>query len=223
MYENKKYDKNINEKIMEVYTIGYSSFKLEDFIKELHSHGITCVIDVRSTPYSQRYSEYNKEALDLELKKNNIVYRNYANRFGARQENPGFYGKDGILDFKLFIQSDEFQSGIEIIKKGLDLGYTFAFMCAEKDPINCHRSIMVGQGLKNAGFIVKHIKHTGEIETQDELEQRILDMYFKDRWQLSLFSNETENEKELIDKGYELRNKDIGYHLNDIKNKGALI
>jgi len=197
---------------MEVFTIGYSSFKITDFVAALQQYNIKCLVDVRSLPYSQYRSEYNKDTLAEELKKYKIMYRNYAKEFGARQEARVFYDGDGILDFEIFIKSDEFQSGIEKIKKGIDLGYSFALMCAEKDPINCHRAIMVGQGLKKAGFSVKHIKSDGTIETQESLEQRLLDMYFKDRDQISLFSDETESEDVLIEKTYRLRNKEIGYH-----------
>lgn len=207
---------------MDIFTIGYTSFLPADFINVLHHYGIKCLVDVRSMPYSQYHSEYNKETLEEALKKNGIVYRHYAAEFGARQENRVFYGPDGILDFEKFIRSDEFQSGIEKIKKGMEIGYTFALMCAEKDPINCHRAIMVGQGFKKAGFSVKHIRDTGEVETQEALEQRILDMYFKDRDQISLFSADERDDEDLIEKGYVLRNKDIGYHIDGSKDEEEL-
>lgn len=198
---------------MEVFTIGYSSFKLNDFIATLQHYGIKCLVDVRSLPYSQYHSEYNKESLAGELKKYEIMYRNYAREFGARQDDRKFYDGEGLLDFKSFIKSNEFQSGVEKIKKGIEIGYSFALMCAEKDPINCHRAIMVGQGFAKVGFSVKHIKSDKTIETQEELEQRLLDMYFKDRGQISLFSDEIESDDVLVEKGYALRNKEIGYRL----------
>ena len=199
---------------MEVFTIGYSGFNADSFVLALKEHNIKCLIDVRSLPYSQYHAEYNKEVLEERLRMNGIMYRNYAKEFGARQENRKFYDDEGILDFKCFIKSDEFQSGVEKVKKGIEIGYSFALMCAEKDPINCHRAIMVGQGFEKSGFSVKHIKNDGTIETQKSLEQRLLDMYFKTRGQISLFLDEIESDDVLIEKAYTLRNKDIGYHLD---------
>ena len=46
-----------------IYTIGYSGFKIDDFVKTLKENGVSVVIDVRSLPYSQFYSDYNKENL----------------------------------------------------------------------------------------------------------------------------------------------------------------
>ena len=203
---------------MEILTIGYSSFALSDFIDILKENEIKCLIDVRSQPYSQYRAEYNKEELEKQLQENGILYRNYFKEFGARQENIKFYGSDNVLDFDEFIKSEQFQSGIEKIRKGITGGYSFALMCAEKDPINCHRAIMVGKGFKNAGFSVKHIIDKKTTETQEQLENRLLDIYFKDRNQLSLFADEIECEDELIKKAYILRNKEIGYKL-DSKNE----
>ena len=35
-----------------IYTIGYTTFNIDNFIKELKELGITCVVDVRSFPKS---------------------------------------------------------------------------------------------------------------------------------------------------------------------------
>ena len=71
-----------------VYTIGYTAFAIEDFIKQLKNYNIKCIIDVRSVPIaSEFYKDYSKNVLEPILKKNNIYYRNYVNEFGARQEN----------------------------------------------------------------------------------------------------------------------------------------
>lgn len=204
---------------MEVYTIGYSAFSIEKFISVLQSKNIKCLIDARSTPYSQYFQDYNKEQLEKKLKINQILYRNYSKEFGARQNDMNFYDKDGILDFGKFILSGQFQSGVEKVKNGIKIGYSFAIMCAEKDPIDCHRAIMVGRGFKEAGFSVKHIVSEDKEETQEEIESRLLDMYYKDRGQLTLFSDEAKSDEEMIADCYLKRNKEIGYHIDDDYNE----
>jgi uncharacterized protein (DUF488 family) len=61
-----------------VFTIGYSGFQLNDFVKILKDNGILLVIDVRSLPYSQHYADFNKENISKILKSSKIYYRNYA-------------------------------------------------------------------------------------------------------------------------------------------------
>ena len=46
-----------------VYTIGYTGYTINEFINTLRTNEITLVVDVRSQPYSQWYSDYNKEQL----------------------------------------------------------------------------------------------------------------------------------------------------------------
>ena len=88
-------------------------------------------------------------------------------------------------------------------------------MCAEKDPINCHRAIMVGKGLADRGFEVLHIMADGLTTSQEELTLRLLDMYFPRRNQLSFFSEDNKSKEEFIEEVYRLRNKDIGFTLED--------
>ncbi len=207
-----------------IYTIGYTSFQIDDFIDILKNNNISCLIDVRSSPYSHFYPNYNKGQLDLVLKNNNILYRNYITEFGARQHNNIYYHQDGYLDFNKFILSTQFLEGVSKIKKGIQLGYTFCLMCAEANPINCHRSIMVSRGLKNNGFQVFHFLKGGTLLSHSDLEQNLLDIHFKDKRQLSLFSNYSINpnikaiDNQLITEAYDNQNKIIGFrkHKNNI-------
>jgi len=93
-----------------IYTIGYSGFKeVADFIKALQDNKITVLVDVRSLPFSSYFYNYNGDLLSKELKKNGIMYRNYAKEFGARQEDEQYY-TDGYLDFSKFTQSEQFKT-----------------------------------------------------------------------------------------------------------------
>ena len=84
-----------------IYTIGYSTFDIHSFMAELKGIGITCVIDVRSVPKSAYYKDFNSDILEGRLKKEGILYRNYAYEFGARQEDKSLY-PNGYLDFDFF-------------------------------------------------------------------------------------------------------------------------
>ena len=161
----------------EVFTIGYAGIKLPHFIDILKNNNIEVLIDVRSVPRSQYFSQFNDTNLSKILPKHNIRYLNFKNEFGARQENLDFY-TGGILDYEIFAASPQFQSGVEKVEELLSGGQNICLMCAEIDPINCHRAILCGKELHANGLAVKHIiaKRDGTILNEDQkgLENRLL-------------------------------------------------
>ncbi len=197
----------------DIFTIGYSCFKIDEFIKILKKYKINSLIDVRSNPNSKFYKDYNQSNLEKVLKMHGIIYRNYKNEFGARQENLKYY-RNGYLDFKEYTRSDAFIEGVHKIEAGIKLNYSFAFMCAEKDPSTCHRNIMVAREFYELGYNVKNILSDGSYESQESIEQRLVNQYFPNRSQVTLFSeNITWND--MVNKSYEYRNSEIGYRINE--------
>lgn len=198
----------------DIYTIGYSGFKINDFMRVLKKYEINALIDVRSNPNSKIYQDYNKLNLQKHLNMNKIIYRNYKDEFGARQEDMRYF-TDGYLDFSKYTKSKSFLEGVRKIEEGIKLNYTFAFMCAEKDPSICHRNIMVARKFHDLGYNIKNILSDESYEVQEDIERRLVDQYFPDRDQLSLFSNIMSWEY-MVKKGYEYRNAEIGYRLDEI-------
>ncbi len=197
-----------------LYSIGYAGYQIEDFINELKANEIGVLIDVRSTPYSSHFSEYNRDNLEKRLNCNRIHYRNYANEFGARQPDPSFYSPEGYLDFEKFTSSTVFNSGVKKIEEGMKQNFVFAFMCAEKDPINCHRSIMVTRPLSEKGYTIIHLIPRSKPISQQVIENRLLEEYYPERSQIGLFDNNI-NENELIQKAYRKKNAEIGFRLKE--------
>ena len=197
-----------------VFTIGYTAFDTEQMIKVLKAHNIHCLIDVRTVPASAHLPQYNRSILETVLKKAGIRYRHYP-EFGARQEDSKWYNTEGYLDFERYMESEAFKSGIHKVQEGMRLGYRFTLMCAEKDPINCHRAIMVARGFSKAGNDVAHIRvdSTGRdyLETQQELERRLMLKHGDNPDQMSLF--ETMDER--IERAYRKQNEAIGYRMED--------
>jgi hypothetical protein len=103
---------------------------------------------------------------------------------------------------------------MENVKLGLKRGNNIVLMCTEKDPIDCHRAIMVARAFSLDGIDVKHILPNGKFQTQQELDRRLLNRYFPNRAQLSIFDyNDPISDEENIKLAYRERNKEIGYHL----------
>ena len=195
-----------------LYSIGYSGFLIKDFIQTLRDNNISVLVDVRSFPFSSYYTDYNKDILANTLKQSGIRYRHYDQEFGARQENRSYYTPAGYLDFSLFCHSECFLQGVSKLCAGMERGYTFALMCAEKNPISCHRAILVSRAFAQRGYPVIHLLPHGKTLTQEEIDAQLLDLYFPDRTQLTMFGG-NESEEELLDRAYQKQNAVIGYHI----------
>ena len=200
-----------------VYSIGYSGFKVEDFIKVLTSNNISLLVDVRSSPYSQYFSDFNKDILAKRLEREKIYYRNFADAFGARQEGREYYSKAGYLDFELFAKSSPFLSGVTKLINSMEQGYSFALMCAEKDPISCHRTILVSRAFFVAGYKVIHLMPNNVTITQEDIERRLVDKFFPNRDQITLF-DENLSSQEYINEAYKKQNAAIGYSIEEEKS-----
>lgn len=198
-----------------IFTIGYTGFSIDEFIKSLKQYDINVVIDVRSSAYSERYPDYNKSNIESVLKSNGIYYRNYINEFGARQDDLSFYTDDGFLDFEKFSKSEQFQTGVKKICNSVEQGYRVVLMCAEKKPIQCHRTILVARTFHEMGFDVVHILPDGNYTTQNKIEEELLNTYFPQRGQLSLFSTSNMSNEECLCEAYRIQNKKIGYRKED--------
>ena len=199
-----------------VYSIGYSGFSIHDFLSALKEHDIALVVDVRSSPFSNRFSDYNKDALENTLKASGIHYRNYAAEFGARQEDRRFYGQDGYLDFEVFSRSDPFLRGVGKLCESMRRDYTFALMCAEKRPMDCHRAILVSRAFFERGYKVIHLLPNGRTMTQEDLNDQLIELYFPNRDQMTLFGD-TQDRESLLKAAYRKRNAEIGYRLGDFE------
>lgn len=198
-----------------IYTIGYTSFEIDKFIEVLKKYKINCLIDVRSSPRSSYYKDYDDSNLSVILKNNGILYRNYKDEFGARQDNKEFYNSKGFLDFNVFAKSKQFNDGIDKIKRAQDMGYNVCLMCAEKDPINCHRTILIARNLDKRGFDVKHILATEDFCLHEDIDKRLLEKFCPNRSQISLFCENNLSDEESLEKAYELKNEEIGFRMEE--------
>jgi uncharacterized protein (DUF488 family) len=200
-------------KIMMVYTIGHSNHMTDEFIDLLKKFEINCLCDIRSVPYSKYAGQFNRENIKTELKRYNIKYLYFGEEFGARRTEEELL-KDGAVDFEKVAGDAKFLSGIERIKKGIEMGYIIAIMCAEKNPVDCHRSILVSRNLEKYGISVKHILADGSLECHKQTEENLIDRYFPYRNQISL-QDFIEGGTDCLEEAYRRANKEIGYRGQD--------
>lgn len=155
-----------------VYTIGHSTHSIERFVELLKTHSIAAVGDVRSQPYSRINPQFSQEPLKLALRNAGIKYVFLGKELGARSEDKTCY-RNGQVQYDLLAQTDLFKRGIERVKEGARK-YRIALMCAEKEPLDCHRTILVARRLYEDGLAVKHILGDGRVEDHAETIERLI-------------------------------------------------
>jgi uncharacterized protein (DUF488 family) len=155
-----------------IYTIGHSNHAAVRFIDLLQGAGIDCVGDVRSTPFSRRNPQFSWKALMASLKDAGIEYWFLGDALGARPKDPACW-EDGRVSFARIAASAAFREAIRALIDGSH-AKRIALMCAEKEPLDCHRTILVGRALAQRGADLAHIHADGRLESQAELEQRLL-------------------------------------------------
>ncbi len=178
---------------MELFTIGHSNLSMADFISLLHQHQITAIADVRSHPYSRYLTHFNQANCKTALVSAGIQYVFLGRELGARPEAESCYDFTGKALYERIAATELFSQGIERVLKGL-AAYKIALMCAEKDPLTCHRTILIGRELqKKEQVSIYHILPDGELESHAQLEKRLLAKFNKNDLnqpiQLNLFTS----------------------------------
>ena len=187
----------------ELYTIGHSTHTLDRFIELLSIHEITAVCDVRSDPYSKFNPQFNRETLQTELKRYGIAYVFLGQELGPRSDDPACYVK-GKVDYNRLSQTGLFQEGLGRVRQGMK-SYRIALMCAEKDPVMCHRTILVCRHLRVKGMRIRHILDDGSIEENDQAIGRLMELLkLQER---DLFTSP----EEMIERTYHLQGDRISF------------
>lgn len=204
---------------MDIYTIGHSNYTVDKLIDMLKYYNINVVVDIRGTPYSKYNKQFDKEVIKYTLTKAGFLYIYMAKELAAKRENKISYNEEGYSNFEKVINEDDFINGIERLKKGCEKGYNIALLGAMQDPIRCHRSILVGRALRDAGFNVKHILDDYSCASQEDIEVNLLDKYFKERNQITIENllGTAKSEKEMVEEGYRLANREIGRRIENLE------
>ena len=166
------------------------------FLNLLRPSDITLLIDVRSRPQSARFPHFDRIELEQALPTAGIRYLFLGDELGGRPDDPKVYRSDGLVDYRARRKSFGFRTGIERIQLELEKN-DIALMCAEEDPITCHRFLMICPELTPLGIDPNHIRKGGVIESQRDAEDRLLrTIRFADVASDSLFSSDRESSLE---------------------------
>ena len=160
---------------LEVLTIGHSNHTMDRFLELIRQHHVTAVADVRSSPYSQLQPQFNREALTAALKLDGMGYSFLGKELGGRPADKTCY-ENGRVQYRRVAQTPNFRSGIERILSGIP-SYRIVLMCAEREPLECHRTLLVTPVLEKEGVSVFHIHGDGRAESHSDAMSRLLNLH----------------------------------------------
>lgn len=154
-----------------IFTVGHSTHPFELFLSLIRKHGVTAVADVRSRPFSRFSPQFNRDALDPQLRENGIRYVFLGRELGARSDDPACYEK-GRVRYDRLAQTEVFRQGLDRVMAGAR-EHRIALMCAEKEPLECHRTLLVARALHDRGVDVSHILAGGSLEAHAGAMRRL--------------------------------------------------
>ena len=154
------------------FTIGHSNLSFAAFAALLERHRVAVVADVRSAPYSRFNPQFNREALADRLGARGLGYLYLGGALGGRPNDPACYDK-GRIRYDRVTATKRFQDGVERVVREAQ-ARRLALMCAEKEPLDCHRTLLIAPALTERGVEVAHILADGELERQDCALDRLL-------------------------------------------------
>jgi len=189
----------------QIFSIGHSNHSINNFLSLLESAEINMVVDVRSAPFSKMFPQFNQETLKKSLNDNSIGYLFLGDQIGGRSNDPDDY-IDGQVLYKALAQKEAFKTGIERLKEG-SAKYRIALMCSEKEPLDCHRTLLVSEALATSDIPVGHIHADGTVESHENALVRLLTLH--NLSSPDLFSDDKDRVQEAIT----LQEKKIAYQI----------
>lgn len=143
-------------------TIGHSNRDLPSFLKLLAENSVQVVIDVRSAPYSRYASQFNKNEIQSAISAAGVRYIYMGDIIGGKPTNPEYLDANGKVLYENISKSEKFQKGLDRLQTGLSAGWIICLMCAEEDPLKCHRHLLIANELEfKRNVSVWHIRSDG--------------------------------------------------------------
>ncbi len=159
-----------------VFTVGHSNHAPEVFVNLLVRHGIDEIIDVRSAPYSRYSPQFNYEGIQRVLDDIGIGYTYLGGELGGRPADRACYDADGRVRYDRVVETDPFDDGIRRVIRSAD-ERRIALLCTEKEPLECHRTLLVSRVLHERGVPIAHILADGILEAHADAMLRLVEIH----------------------------------------------
>ena len=156
----------------DLLSIGHSNIPAERFIAMLRGAGVGAIADVRSVPLSRHFPWFSKNNLAARLAAEGISYIMLGDSLGGRPLDDGLYHA-GVADYEAMARQPKFLGGLDRVLDAAARARV-CLMCAEREPLDCHRCLLVARALASRGHSIGHILHNDTIEPHVNTEQRLL-------------------------------------------------
>jgi uncharacterized protein (DUF488 family) len=156
----------------DILTLGHSNHSWERFLEILRRHAVTLVVDVRSLPRSRFNPYFNGSNLERSLGVAGIGYLFLGRELGGRPSDPSCY-EEGRVSYAKLAGTTSFRDGLARLLS-LRTGRRIACLCAERDPLDCHRCLLLAPELVKEGVEVGHILGDGRLESHAAAMERLL-------------------------------------------------
>ena len=157
-----------------ILTVGHSNHPWDVFVGLLQRHAVTALVDVRSVPHSRFNPQFNRNRLKRELAPCGVQYVFLGRELGARSDDPACYDETGRVQYARLARKPAFRRGVDRVIQEAERN-RIALMCAEKEPLSCHRTILVAPALERRRVEIQHILADGTLEPHDHAMQRLID------------------------------------------------
>lgn len=159
-----------------VFTIGHSNHAAEVFLRLLQRYGIEEVVDVRSSPHSRYNPQFNRKTLQAALAGAGVGYVFMGAELGGRPADPSCYDDEGRVQYDRLAETDAFKEGIrQVVRHAGER--RIVLMCSEKEPLDCHRTLLIARVLTTQGITAAHILADGSLESHSAATDRLLDRF----------------------------------------------
>ncbi|WP_280254721.1 DUF488 family protein [Nocardia wallacei] len=196
-----------------VLTIGHSTHDFQGLVRLLRRHEVTAVADVRSIPASRFAPQFNRDSVQHNFQAAGIKYGFLGKELGVRTDDMTCY-VNGRVQYHLLSQKAEFASGITRLVRGARTE-KIAIMCAEGEPLDCHRTILIARVLAENGVMVDHIHPDGRLEGHELVMERLMVKF--GLAEPDLFRTESERLHEALTR----QESRIAYISEDFRAEGA--
>ncbi len=140
-----------------LYSIGHGSDTPDHFLHRLQRLNIGCVADVRRFPHTARLTHFKEKALRALLAQAGMAYEPLGEWLGG-------FRKEG---YESYLRTEPFAEGVQKLLQ-LTKHYKVAFLCAEFDPLRCHRRFIADE-LERMQHPVAHILKDGSLVSHSDL------------------------------------------------------
>lgn len=148
-----------------LFSVGHGNRSIAELLDILQRCGIATVVDIRANPQSRRHPQFEGDSLRQAIESSGLVYHWAGRHLGGRRapratSRHAALTDDGLRGFADHMDTPDFACGVSQLRN-LAARSPTAMLCAERDPAQCHRSL-IADWLTLQGVQIVHLLAPGE-------------------------------------------------------------